>query len=255
MTTAYLNNVLEEDPEVLNLTEKVIGSSMRDRVPKGEGEDISQGPIHLSSMHKALSQLDSTVRKGVKLLSMYHTSIGDKDVVTLSEIVDLFPNLQELDLGRTNLRFPNPTQMRQLLAKLKLLIIEDTLLASYTGAYFFNTLSEEEVKKLNFASYEELFDTESNSFQHFVPQRLHQALIAGHKAFYEEQPLSMLVDESSVGNPAPALEGTYPNFPSDGSGATRPPHNPADSQPQHSLATNSSPPHGVPYNLAAPGQA
>eukprot|EP00048_Salpingoeca_helianthica_P013087 m.195185 g.195185 ORF g.195185 m.195185 type:complete len:316 (+) comp15457_c1_seq10:60-1007(+) len=188
---------LKRNPTVLDLSELVMGAKFmeyEDLVEKGG--DFELGPIHISHLYKALTWMSKAVRARVLSLKLWGTFIGDRDVGMLLEMIDLFPNLKELDLSYTLLRTPDLGDMRLLLAKLTRLQIEGTPFAKHNSQLLFHELAEEELHKIFFiTSLEPLYP---QTFRLLVPERLQQAVIERHKAYFAEVLIVLIFSSRSI---------------------------------------------------------
>eukprot|EP00048_Salpingoeca_helianthica_P009581 m.137470 g.137470 ORF g.137470 m.137470 type:complete len:270 (-) comp14899_c0_seq3:37-846(-) len=178
----FICELLRQNPTVLALPELVLGAeTMELEVFKDVGEYLELGPIHIAHLYEALQLLSKQTRAKVASLGLYGCTIADRDVKLLLEIVALFPNLKELDLGHTHLLIPDIGDVLLLLEKLTVLRVEDTEFAGILGEYYFDLLSQKQVKKIIFLSRQDL---EPRIFDFLVPERLHKLVLDTHEAFF-----------------------------------------------------------------------
>eukprot|EP00048_Salpingoeca_helianthica_P009580 m.137467 g.137467 ORF g.137467 m.137467 type:complete len:291 (-) comp14899_c0_seq2:37-909(-) len=173
---------LRQNPTVLALPELVWGAKATEmEVFKELGVLLEVGPIHIANLYEALQWLSESTRKQVTSLGFFDSTIADRDVELLLEIAALFPNLKELDLGHTHLLIPDIGDVLLLLEKLTVLRVEDTEFAGILGEYYFDLLSQKQVKKIIFLSRQDL---EPRIFDFLVPERLHKLVLDTHEAFF-----------------------------------------------------------------------
>eukprot|EP00048_Salpingoeca_helianthica_P009585 m.137485 g.137485 ORF g.137485 m.137485 type:complete len:310 (-) comp14899_c0_seq7:425-1354(-) len=191
----FICELLRQNPTVLALPELVLGAeTMELEVFKDVGEYLELGPIHIAHLYEALQLLSKQTRAKVASLGLYGCTIADRDVKLLLEIVALFPNLKELDLGRSDLLIPRVDDMHALLENVALLRIEETELAGFVGGYFFESLSEKQVKKVIFLT-RQAFRLEN--FDFFVPEEYFDAVIETHEAFFAQ--MDQLLEDKQPG--------------------------------------------------------
>eukprot|EP00048_Salpingoeca_helianthica_P009579 m.137498 g.137498 ORF g.137498 m.137498 type:complete len:331 (-) comp14899_c0_seq10:425-1417(-) len=186
---------LRQNSTVLALPELVWGAKATElELFKDAGEMLDLGPIHVANLYEALQWLSESTRKQVTSLGFFDSTIADRDVELLVEIVSLFPNLKELDLGRSDLLIPRVDDMHALLENVALLRIEETELAGFVGGYFFESLSEKQVKKVIFLT-RQAFRLEN--FDFFVPEEYFDAVIETHEAFFAQ--MDQLLEDKQPG--------------------------------------------------------
>eukprot|EP00048_Salpingoeca_helianthica_P008698 m.125331 g.125331 ORF g.125331 m.125331 type:complete len:279 (-) comp14669_c0_seq9:368-1204(-) len=130
-----------------------------------------------------LKELPEHKRQCLKFLSFTRNRIGDRDLLTLYNIFQLFPNLEEVDLSFTDLRNPNHKGMLTLLrsiSKLTTFSFHSTVFATATTSrQFYEMLTTEDIQKLIFVSYS--FLTDPTSDPSCLPRRHCTAMWESHK--------------------------------------------------------------------------